>query len=267
MSGRESNLTERAVSRAQFCIVSVCMSLMTMRFRLVMGIAIATILYSAFYLGLILAGPFSNYPLTEYVGFLFCGPIVLMGCQLPLLAARSYSGWRIMKIRALDCTTEVLGIRDVLIGTTLAAITLAMSRAGTALVDVGSVLPAIIVAGVSCLISALTSSRSCSATLGNRFRLYYLIVPLLTQILVVVGFLVIVTIIEGTRPPAEAYSVTSCLLLGYFTGTTGFFLSLRWAGWRLDTRSRPIVRLSSAVDRSDGQLSPALPIADLADLD
>ena len=236
---------------SQFCVVSVCASLMTMRFRLVLGIVVATTLYSAFWLSLTFASQYPSDHLTPYVGFLLCGPLVLMSCQLPLLAARSYSGWRIMKVDALETTTENLGIRDVLIGTALAALTLASARAGTVLLEreIGSILVVLVFAGVCCLISALTSSRSCSAALSNEFRLHYLIVPLLTQILVVVGFLVIVTIIEGSKPPAEAYSVTSCLLLGYFTGTTGFFLSLRWAGWRLDTRNRPIVRPDLDVTR------------------
>ena len=232
---------------AQFFVVSIWMVLSNVRYRLLFGVAFSIALYAVYCLELhvMLLFEHGNLRFDDCFGVLLLGPITLLAWQIPLAAVRSYNGWQIVTTDAEQMQPIRFGINNVLIGTTLVAVSLVSTQAGARLLEFpeGSVVSVFIFAAICCLLSVL-SLRTCHAALADELkfaRLALSLLPLTILVSVPTIVMIVMAALYGGTPVVGAWSVCM-LLLGYLAATTGTCLSFRWAGWRLETRNQPIAR-------------------------
>ena len=135
--------------------------------------------------------------------------------------------------RQSDAAT--FGIRDILVAT--AVVALALSAARLAVPDSFSsdeefLLPLAIAVLAAAGISLLTTLPVVVATLRTRRMWLFLPAALLLDVMIVVGFVVIMREIYG-YPPQEVYFGLVFLVGGFFASLAGVLLVVRGFGYRL----------------------------------
>ncbi|NQU20404.1 MAG: hypothetical protein HQ567_03910 [Candidatus Nealsonbacteria bacterium] len=201
---------------------------------------------------------------------LLCLPLLAIAVQLPLWMMRMWCGWRIL-YRASPfrhAGFEAFGIRDLLVATGMVAVALSAAQLGISRGDSPAdvaLLPLVIGAGVAAGISLIVTLPGVVATLRARRRWLALPVTLLLYMIVVFGFIAIITAIEGRSPPREAYYGMAGVGGSCFACLVGVMLMARGLGYRLLWgRRQPEGRQSSSPDLlpCDGPVAPVGPFSE-----
>ena len=210
------------------------------RIRLAMAATVGLVWYLAWAVGYAVHGamrPYQRDDFSTVVPIVFlCLPLLAIGIQAPLWLARIFYGWRILRpiTAAAELGREEFGIRHIFVGMTFVGLALAAARFADAIPSRGGVLiPVAIASLVACLISLLTMLPLIVATLRAQRLWLALPVTLLVDTMVLVGFVVIVTLIDGRGPPWETIFYMASVVGGFFVSVTTVMLAVRRLGYRL----------------------------------
>ena len=215
--------------------------------RLAVGVGTGLILFVSFVLGFVVSERAhlpADYWETVVTGLL-CLPLMAVAIQSPLWLARVCGGWRILHRADLSRQSgaRTFGIRDILVAT--AVVALALSAARLAVPDSVSsddefLLPLAIAVLAAAGISMLTTLPVVVATLRTRRMWLVLPAALLLDVVIAIGFGVIMSAIEGYPTPWEV-SVGLVFLAGsLFACLAGVLLVVRGFGFRLSWGRRKL---------------------------
>ncbi len=214
--------------------------------RLAVGVGTGLILFGAWALGFLVSEKFLPPDFREIVRTgLLCLPLMAIAIQSPLWLARTCFGWRVARggDPSRPSGGATFALRDIFIAT--AVVALALSAARLAVPDSVSsddefLLPLAITVLAAAGISLLTTLPAVVATL--RARRIWLALPaaLLLDVMIVVGFIEIVSAIEGSPPPWQAYVFLAYMAVSFFVCLSGVLLVARGLGFRLSWGRRKL---------------------------